>query len=139
MAAKQRLPILLVAVLLNYATQIPYYLHQYYFPRHLLPNFVGVALLSATLVWFLVGYIMFVRDKKYGKGLLLSFLASQVLFYGHAIAFGLINGGGAVAQLKTHSQFLFVIFLIGYVNFAVVVYYSVLLLKTGRGAINSRG
>jgi hypothetical protein len=72
---------------------------------------------------------MFVRDKKYGKGLLLSFLAAQVLFYGHAIIFGLINGGGIVAQLKTHSPFLFVIFLIGYLNFTVAGYYLVRFLR----------
>ncbi len=134
MAIKRHLPVLLAAVLLNYAAQIPYYLHQYYFPRHILPNFVGTALLTATLVWFLVGYSMFVRDKKYGKGLLLSFLVAQVLFYGHAIIFGLINESGIVAQLKTHSPFLFVIFLIGYINFAVAGYYFVRLLRKNSNA-----
>ncbi len=129
MATKRHLPVLLAAVLLNYAAQIPYYFHQYYFPRRIPPNFVGVALLSATFVWFLAGYGMFIGGKKYGKGLLLSFLAAQVLFYGHAIVFGLINGSGVVAQLKTPSPFLFVIFLIGYLNFVVAAYYLIRLLK----------
>jgi len=128
MAKRKYLPTLLAAVLLNYAAQIPYYLHQYYFPRHLPPNLLGVALLSATFVWFLAGYSMFIRGKKYGRGLLLSFLTAQVLFYGHAIVFGLVNGSGIVAQLKTHSSFLFVIFLIGYINFTVAAYYLARLL-----------
>jgi len=72
---------------------------------------------------------MYVANKKHGKGILLSFLAAQVLFYGHAIIFGLVNGSGAVAQLKTHSQFLFVIFLIGYINFGVTACYIVWLLQ----------
>jgi hypothetical protein len=120
---------LLAAVALNYLAQIPYYFHQYYSGRHLAPSWPGTFLLLLTFVWFLAGYTRFVRGKKYGVGLLLSFLAAQILFYGHAIIFGLINGGGAVAQLKTHSPFLFVIFLIGYINFGVAAYYLVRLLK----------
>ncbi|HXR49914.1 MAG TPA: hypothetical protein VN778_02715 [Verrucomicrobiae bacterium] len=120
---------LLVVVVLNYLAQIPYYFHQYYIGRHLAPSWPGTVLLLFTFLWFLAGYTRFVTSKQYGVGLLLSFLAAQVLFYGHAIIFGLINGGGAVAQLKTHSPFLFVIFLIGYINFGVAAYYLVRLLK----------
>ena len=125
---KYSLP-LLAAVVLNYLAQVPYYIHQYYVGRHIAPSWPGTALLLLTLLWFLAGYIMYVANKKHGKGILLSFLAAQVLFYGHAITFGLINGGGAVAQLKTHSQFLFVIFLIGYINFGVAACYTVWLLQ----------
>jgi hypothetical protein len=120
---------LLVVVVLNYFAQIPYYFHQYYLGRHLAPSWTGTLLLLFTLLWFLAGYTRFVSGKKYGMGLLLSFLAAQVLFYGHAIISGLTNGGGAVAQLKTHSPFLFVIFFIGYINFVVAAYYLVRLLK----------
>lgn len=120
---------LLVAVVLNYLAQIPYYFHQYYIGKHLAPSWPGTVLLLFTLLWFLAGYTRFVTGKKYGVLLLLSFLAAQVLFYGHAIIVGLVNGGGAVAQLKTHSPFLFVIFLIGYINFGVAAYYLVRLLK----------
>jgi len=126
---KYTLP-LLAAVSLNYLAQIPYYIHQYYIGRHLAPSLPGTFLLLLTLLWFLAGYSMFSRGKKYGRGLLLSFLAAQVLFYGHAIVFGLVSGGGAVAQLKTHNPFLFVIFLIGYINFGAAVYYSVWILKS---------
>lgn len=125
---KYTLP-LLVAVMLNYVAQIPYYIHQYYVGRHLAPSLPGTFLLLFTLVWFLAGYAMLTRGEKYGRGLLLSFLAAQVLFYGHAVVFGLVSGGGAVAQLKTHSPFLFTIFLIGYINFAAAAYYLFWLMK----------
>ena len=125
---KYSLP-LLAAVTLNYVAQIPYYIHQYYIVRHVPPSLPGTFLLLLTLLWFLAGYIMFIGDGKYGKGLLLSFLATQVLFYGHAIILGLITGGGALAQLKTHSLFLFVIFLIGYINFGTAAYYLAWLSK----------
>lgn len=135
---KHTLPLVL-AVGINYAAQIPYYIHQYYIGQHLMPSFPGTALLLVTFLWFLVGYSLFIGGKKYGRGLLLSFLAAQIVFYGHAIVFGLINGSGIVAQLKTPSPFLFVIFLIGYINFVAAGYYLVQLLKTGRKEINSRG
>lgn len=130
MSKKQKavLP-LLAAVSLNYIAQIPYYLHQYYIGRHLMPSWPGTALLLMTLVWFLAGYTMYVKGQRYGKGVLISFLVAQVLFYGHAIVFGLVNGGGVVAQLTTHSPFLFVIFLIGYINFAVAAWYLIRLLR----------
>lgn len=119
---KATLP-LLAAVGINYIAQVPYYLHQYYYKRHLMPSWPGTALLLFTLLWFIAGYYLYINDKKFGKGLLLSFLSAQVLFYGQAIIYGLINGSGAVAQLRTHSPFLFIIFLIGYVNFAVAAWY----------------
>lgn len=94
-----------------------------------MPSWPGVLLLSLTLLWFIAGYMSYVSGKRYGKGLLMSFLAAQVLFYGHAIVFGFMNGSGAEAQLKTHSPFLFVIFLIGYINFAVAAWYLLWLAK----------
>lgn len=123
---------LIVYVVLNYLAQIPYYIHQYYIGRHIPPSLPGVLLLLLTLLWFLAGYTLFIKGKRYGRGLLISFLTAQVLFYGHSIIFGLVNGGGAVAQLKTHSPFLLVIFLIGYLNFLVAAYYMYWLIKRGQ-------
>jgi hypothetical protein len=120
---------LLVVVVINYFAQIPYYFHQYYVGRHLAPSWPGTLLLLFTFLWFLAGYTRFIRGKKYGTGLLLSFLAAQVLFYGHAVVLGLINGSGVVAQLKTNSSFLLVIFCIGYLNFIVAAYYAYWLVK----------
>lgn len=120
---------LLIVVGVNYLAQVPYYFHQYYIGRHIMPSWPGVLLLSLTLLWFMAGYASFVKSGPYGRGLLASFLVAQVLFYGHAIVYGLVNGSGAVAQLQTKSPFLFVIFLIGYINFAVAAYYLARLLK----------
>lgn len=90
---KYTLPLVFV-VALNYLAQIPYYIHQYYIGRHIPPSWPGTLLLLLTLLWFLAGYLMFIRSKRYGRGLLLSFLGAQVLFYGHSVVFGLIDGGG---------------------------------------------
>lgn len=126
---RRRLDVLLAAVLLNYIAQIPYYLHQYYFPRHLVPSLPGTAALVVTFAWFLVGYLGYITGKKYGLPVLLTFLATQVLFYGHAIILGILLGGGIVAQLQTHSPLLFVVFVIGYLNFAVAGYYLYWLIR----------
>jgi hypothetical protein len=119
--------VLLCVVLLNYVAQIPYYLHQYYFPHHLAPNWSGVALLVLTLIWFLFGYFRFVNGNRFGRSLLLSFLLAQVIFYGHSLVFSFF-GGGMIAQLRTHSPFLLVVFLIGDLNFLVALYYFLWLL-----------
>ena len=129
MNSKQKsLAVLFWIVILNYAVQVPYYFHQYYFPRHLAPNWSGTALLAFTLIWFLLGYFRYIGGKRYGLGLLLSFLIVQVLFYGHAILFS-VAGQGAIAQLRTHNPFLFIIFSIGYLNFFVAAYYAYKLMK----------
>jgi len=133
----QRTLPLLLAVGVNYMAQIPYYLHQYYIGRHLLPSLSGTAMLLLTFSWFVAGYVLFIRRKRYGRAVLLSFLAAQVVFYGHAIALGFINRGGIVAQFNTHSRFLFVIFLIGYINFAAAAYYLVRLSKWHGSGANS--
>lgn len=124
---KRATVVLLYTVLINYAAQIPYYLHQYYFPYHAQPNWSGVALLALTFVWFLFGYVRYVRGKRYGWGLLLSFLVAQVIFYGYSVLLSFV-GGGALAQLQTPSPFIRVIFSIGYLNFAVALYYVAWLL-----------
>ena len=124
---------LVAAVGLNYAAQIPYYLHQYYLPHHQLPAAGGTLALGLTLLWFVIGYWWYVSGRRFGYGILLAFLVVQVLFYGHSIVLGLLTGAGAVAQLTTPSRFLLVIFAIGYVNFAVAAYYVYWLLRNERG------
>ena len=107
-----------VSVLANYAAQVPYYLHQYWFRGHVPPSWPGVALLAVTLAWFLLAYRRYVRGARFGRGLLMAFLATQVIFYAHALALSLLSGGhgGIAAQLTSPSQFLRVIFALGYLN-----------------------
>jgi len=138
MGTNKSLRILLAVVLLNYAAQIPYYLHRYYFSRHLPPSIPGSLLLTVTLVWFLAGYIRYRQGRSYGHGLLVSFLVTQVLFYGHSVLFGLFTSGGIVAQVRTNSPFLLIIFLIGYLNFVVAAYYVWWLVKRGRSHLRTK-
>ncbi|NMH96540.1 hypothetical protein [Pseudonocardia acidicola] len=139
--AGRRRPIVLaalvVAVLVNYAAQIPYYLHQYY-PGA--PSWPGLALLALTFVWFLAGYRSYVRSRPYGYALLLTYLAAQVLFYGHSVLLSVMHGGhaGAVAQLSSPSPFLVVIFAIGYLNFVVAVWALVWLIAHPRPLLPSK-
>jgi hypothetical protein len=125
---------LAAAVIANYAAQVPYYLHQYYFPHHQVPATAGVVLLGLTLLWFLTGYGLYLWGRRYGTATLLAFLLAQVLFYGHSVILGLLTGGGAEAQLTTNSRFLQVIFSIGYLNFLVATFYVYWLVRpNGRG------
>lgn len=56
MRRTQFLKLLLIVVLVNYAAQVPYYIHQYYAPHGFLPSVYGSILLGLTLMGFLVAY-----------------------------------------------------------------------------------
>ena len=118
-------------VLVNYAAQVPYYVHQYY-PRP--PSWPGVVLLALTFVWFLAGYRRYVRGRSYGYALLLSYVVAQVAFYGHSALLSVMHGGhaGAVAQLSNSSPLLIVIFAIGFLNFVVALWALVWLIANAR-------
>lgn len=111
---------LVVVVLINYAAQVPYYVILYS-PRP--PSLLGTALLVVTLVWFVAGFLRYRRRLPFGTGLLLGFLAAEVLFYGGLILLALVTGGraGAGAQLTEPDPRLWAIFAVGYANFAIAV------------------
>jgi hypothetical protein len=71
-----------------------------------------------------VGYTRYRSDARHGRGVLVSFLAAKVVFYGHSVLLSLLTGGsgGVVAQLSTSSPFLLAVFLIGYLNAAVAAF-----------------
>jgi hypothetical protein len=67
--------VILAVVGVNYVAQVPYYLHLYYFPHRALPPLVGTIMLLATLVWFLLGWMLLMRRRsRIGYWLLLTFL-----------------------------------------------------------------
>ena len=120
---------LVVITAINYLAQIPYYFHQYYLPHHSPPNWLGVGLLTATLIWFVIGIYLYRTNRRSGYWLLLSYLAAVGLFYIHALLFSFV-GQGALAQLSNPSWFLKIIFAIGYLHGIVAVYYFYTLLIT---------
>ena len=115
----------LVAItLVNYAAQVPYYLHNDYSPHHVLPGVRAVALLAATLAWFALGLAGFMRHRRWGLPVLASFLAAEAIFYAGTIATGIF-----IFQLENHSYLLKTIFVIGYMSGAAAAYYLFRLLR----------
>ena len=115
---------LLGITLVNYLAQIPYYLHNYYVPHHLIPSVRAVGLLGFTLIWFVIGYTAYIRKIKYGYAILLSYLVVQALFYGMTCL-----SGAAIMQLHNHSNIIRAVFLVGYTSGFVAAYYSYKLIR----------
>jgi hypothetical protein len=125
---------LLTVVSLNYLAQVVYYLHLYYWPHRLAPNWTGTGLLSATLVWFLAGYILFLRHRPMGRWLLLSFLAAEVAFYVNNLAVQASAGYGLFYHLRAKDPALLAVFLVGYINLVVGALSIGYLLTSGKTA-----
>ncbi len=124
MAKDHILKLLLVTVLLNYAAQVPYYIHQYYAPHHFLPNLYGTALLGITLIWFLAAYKKAASGQRSGYWLMLTFLVVEFAFYLQTqISQLLISHQILLYVYKPHGALLFVVFGIGYVNFFAAIYF----------------
>jgi hypothetical protein len=116
-------------VLANYLAQIPYYLDVYYFPHGVGPNMAGSLLLLATLVWFLIGYILLARGSRIGYWVLLSFLLVEVSFYAHNMVIQVANGYAPFFHLHARDPILFVVFAIGYINLIAGVCFIYVLIR----------
>jgi len=113
------LNILLVITLINYLAQIPYYLHNYYYPHHLIPGTRAVILLGITLLWFVFGYIGYVKKASYGFGILFSYLIVEGFFYISSIFSGTFGH-----QLQSQSNTIRTVFIIGYISGLISAYYA---------------
>ena len=113
------LNILLVITLINYLAQIPYYLHNYYDPHHLIPGTRAVILLGITLLWFVFGYIGYVKKVSYGFGILFSYLIVEGFFYISSIFSGTFGH-----QLQNQSNIIKSVFIVGYISGLTSVYYA---------------
>jgi hypothetical protein len=120
------LHLLLGITLLNYAAQIPYYIH-FYAVHHVAPAPFGVAFLVLTLALFLAGYVLLLQAKPAGGWLLLAFL---LLEFGGYLLHNLT--GAFLKDLPTTDLVFFTVSLIGYLNFAVSFIYLLVM------AINRR-
>lgn len=129
---KPNLRLLLLVILLNYLAQIPYYLHNYYYPYHEAPSLGALALLGLTLVWFILGFTRFQHGKPFGYALLLSFLIVEALFYFHTIIFGAF-----ISQSHNPSLIIKAVFLIGYVSGVAAGYFAYIIFKYHRATIGT--
>jgi NADH:ubiquinone oxidoreductase subunit K len=108
---------LITVTLANYAAQVPYFIHNDYSAVHPLPGVRAVGLLGLTLAWFLLGLAGFMRGRRWGPAVLVSFLAAEALFYGATFATGTF-----LLQMHNHSDLLKAVFVIGYASGAVAAY-----------------
>jgi len=112
--------ILLLVVLANYLSQIPYDLHLY----GLNVNPRGVALLGLTLVWFLTGFWLLLRRSAIGYWLLVAFLTVQVLFYFDNEILLMLYGYGLIYHLTNFRDLVvWAVELVGDVNFIAAAYF----------------
>lgn len=124
---------LLVVTIINYIAQIPYYLHNYYFPYHLAPTASAILLLGGTLAWFVIGYVGTVKRKKYGYWTLLAYLVVETLFYGRTIL-----SGTFIKQLHNPSLIVNAVFVTGYISGIVAGVYVWLLVRSKADLISDR-
>jgi len=118
---------LIVVTLVNYAAQVPYYIHNDYSPAHPLPGLRAVLLLGATLAWFAIGLAGLSRNRRWGFGVLISFLITEAFFYAMTIV-----SGTFILQLEYPSILLKAVFVIGYVSGAIAAYYAYRLIRDRR-------
>jgi NADH:ubiquinone oxidoreductase subunit K len=126
---------LVFVTLTNYAALVPYYLHNDYFrtgyadgegvSHHVLPGLRALLLVGLTLSWFVVGIHGAVRQRRWGRPVLLSFLVAEVALYAKTFA-----TGAFVHQMQNPSDLVRAVFVIGYVSGAIALVYLALL---GRG------
>ncbi len=108
-----------LCVVANYVAQVPYALHLYG-TRY---NLAGTAALALTLAWFLTGFLLLVRQNALGYPLTLSFLLVDFGFYLFNIITSSIHGFGPLYHLsRLDDPILWVVFLVGYVNFVAAGY-----------------
>lgn len=115
---------LLAITLINYLAQIPYFIHNYYYPHHIVPGIRVVVLLGVTFFWFMLGYITFMKKIRYGFGLLLSYLIAEGLFYIMSIL-----TGAFFHQIQNPSNINKAIFVVGYISGLTCAFYAYLLFR----------
>jgi hypothetical protein len=115
-----RLTPLVAVTIMNYAAQVPYSLHNGDFSaHHLLTGIRSAALLGVTLAWFVVGLTAYVRKRRWGLPVLVSFLATEALFYAATFVTGTF-----IFQLENPSNLLKAVFVTGYASGAVAAFYA---------------
>lgn len=115
-----RLMPLVAVTMMNYAAQVPYSLHNGDFSAHRPLELVrGVVLLGVTLAWFVLGLTAYLRKRRWGLAVLLSFLVTEALFYAATIVTGTF-----LFQLENSSYLLKAVFVTGYASGAMAVFYA---------------
>jgi hypothetical protein len=120
--------ILFLLILTNFIAQIPYYLHLYYNPNHLLAEARSVLIMSFVFGIFLLASFLLFKRRVIGYWLMVIFLAVEFLFYLWNTVGEVIHGYGLFFHLYNPDLLLKAVFGIGYVNLFVSGYFLGLLL-----------
>jgi len=118
-----------LSVVANYVAQVPYALHLYgmAFSRS------GAFLLAGTLVWFVVGYNLFLTGRRSGYWLMLAYALTQSFFYLNSEVLLSFEGYGLPYHLgHTQDPIVWLTFVIGDLNFLAALAMTVYLLSRRR-------
>ena len=121
--------ILFGIIVANFVAQVLYFFHLYYTPLHPFPEFKSFLLLGSVLALFLLGFTLFIKNKRAGFYLLALFLSMEFIFYLWNLIGQVSNGLGLFFHLRELDPVLSLVFLIGYLNLFASGYFLLLLLK----------
>jgi hypothetical protein len=118
-----------IAVVANYAAQVPYDL-DLYGGRF---SGAGVALLLATLAWFLIGLVLYTRGMPFGSLVLMGYVVAQVAFYTVTDVLGEVAGAGLTFQLAhARDSVVWIAFVAGAINFLAALVLLALFVRAAR-------
>jgi hypothetical protein len=118
-----------IAVVANYAAQVPYVL-DLYGTRF---SGAGVALLLATLAWFLIGLVLYTRGMPFGSLVLMGYVVAQVAFYTLTDVLGEVAGAGLTFQLAhARDSVVWIAFVAGAINFIAALALLAVFVRSAR-------
>ena len=121
--------ILFGIIMANFIAQVLYFFRLYYTPQHPFPELKSFLLLGLVFVLFLLGFTLFIKNKRVGFYLLALFLSMEFVFYLWNLIGQVINGLGLFFHLRELDPVLWLVFLIGYLNLFASGYFLLLLFK----------
>jgi hypothetical protein len=123
------LSIYAIAVVANYAAQVPYDL-DLYGARF---GGAGVALLLATLAWFMIGLVLYKRGMPVSALVLLGYVVAQVAFYTLTDVLGEFAGAGLTFQLlHARDAVVWIAFVAGAINFLAALALLAVFVRSAR-------
>jgi hypothetical protein len=113
-------------ILINFAVQIPYAIHQY---GTIFTSVRAFVFMGGVFALFLSGYLLLESKNIVGYWLLLIFITMEFLFYIMTVVGEIAQGYGAFFHLNDSSLTLKIVFGIGYLNLFAAAYYLFLLIR----------
>lgn len=119
-------------VLLNFAAQVPYFLHLYLGRQPWLTSLRSFAVMGLVFAFFLTAAILLFKGRREGYLLMVAFLATEFLFYLFGSVSSALHGFGLFFQVRNPDVVLRVIYSVGYLNLFASGYFLLLLVSRRR-------